>query len=143
MRALIFTLVAFVFSVPSFARNSRSCAPEETSTVLVGACLTGELKEEEKVLARKLNALRQGIKRQDFSSNPDIDRQAKQDFLRGLDEADRSWRALVKSECIELLAGDTYGGNGAVNAGLKCQLDRTISRVVEIEKSEPYKWIAR
>lgn len=105
--------------------------------------MTGELKEEEKVLARKLNALRQGIKRQDFSSNPDIDRQAKQDFLRGLDEADRSWRALVKSECVELLAGDTYGGNGAVNAGLKCQLDRTISRVVEIEKSEPYKWIAR
>jgi len=143
MRALIFTLVVFMFAVPSFARNAISCAPEEMSEALLGACLTRELKEEETVLALKLNALRQGIKRQDFSSNPDIDREAKRDFLRAFDEADRFWRALVKSECLVLLAGDTYGGNGAVNAGLQCQLDRTTSRVVEIEKSEPYKWIAR
>lgn len=143
MRTLILALAAFVFSVPGFARNVKSCASEEMSTALAGSCLSRELKEEEKLLAHKLNALRQGLKRQEFSGNPEVNRQARKDFLRAIDEADSAWRALVKSECLGLLAGDTYGGNGAVNAGLQCQLDRTKNRVVEIEKSAPYQWITR
>lgn len=67
MRALILALAAFVFSVPGFAGNVKSCASEEMSTALAGSCLSRELKEEEKLLAHKLNALRQGLKRQEFS----------------------------------------------------------------------------
>lgn len=114
----------------------------EMSTVLEGHCLRKELAEENKVLARTMTLLRARLNDQTFwSTNPAMDRDARLRLVKALNDADGAWKKLVAAECYELLDGSYIGGNGGINAGLRCDIERTRLRILEIKKSEPYQWI--
>ena len=140
LKPALFIALLAVTSFSAIAGGSKGCF--EMSSVKEGECLRKELAEEEKLLARALASLRSGIGGQTFwSTNPEMDRNAKQRLFKALSDADGAWKRLVATECGELLDGSYIGGNGGLNAGLSCEIDRTRSRILEMKWSDSYRWM--
>lgn len=138
-RAFLITCLA-TSSFAAMAVAPKGCF--EMSTAMEGQCLRKELAEENKVLARTMTSLRAGLNGQTFwSANPEMDRNARERLVKALNNADSAWKKLVAAECYELLDGSYIGGNGGINAGLRCDIERTRLRILELKKSEPYQWI--
>lgn len=141
LRRAVGSVCLVLLSFPAISSGDPSCS--QVSGAAEGECLQQVLATEERSLSRVMTSLRAGIARHTFwHTSQEMNRDARERVLKALSEADTAWRRLVAAECGDLLDGSYTGGNGGINAGLRCTIDRTRSRLVDIRKSEPYQWIA-